>query len=131
MTTVAPEKSVEELICIVRKINSSWREGKPEKLEEYFHDRMMIVSADLRILGDGKEQCIHSYREFIDQAEVTDYAESEPEIHIWGTTAIAWYNYEMSWKMNGDSCQESGKDLFVFTSESGKWLAIWRKVMPD
>jgi hypothetical protein len=131
MTTVAPEKSIEELIHIVRQINLSWREGKPEKLEEYFHERMMIVSADLKILGDGKEQCINSYREFIGQAHILEYKESEPEIHIWGTTAIAWYNYEMNWKMNGDSYEESGKDLFVFTSESGKWMAIWRKVMPD
>ncbi|MEJ2628753.1 MAG: nuclear transport factor 2 family protein, partial [bacterium] len=60
-----------------------------------------------------------------------EYSESMPDIKLWGNTAIASYTYDVSWEMNGKSYKESGKDLFVFTYENGKWQAVWRKLMPN
>ncbi|MBN2364903.1 MAG: nuclear transport factor 2 family protein [Calditrichaeota bacterium] len=128
MITDAEDKSIGELIDIVKQINLSWREGHPEKLEKFFHENMMIVSADMKILGDGREACIRSYVDFINQVILHKYEESQPEVHVWGNTAIAWYDYEIGWEMNGKSHQESGKDLFVFSWQDGKWLAIWRRL---
>jgi hypothetical protein len=131
MESITKEKSIEELTHIIKQINLSWREGHSERLKEYFHERMMIVSSDLKILGEGSEACIRSYSDFTKQVTLKKYSESEPEIHIWGNTAIASYKYDVAWEMNGKSFDESGKDLFVFTYENGKWLAVWRKLVPD
>lgn len=125
------EKSKREISEIIKKINLSWVEGRPENLAEYIHENMMIVSPELKIMGKGKETCIKSYADFVNQATVNKYDESEAEIYVWGSTAIASYEYDVEWEMNGKSYKEQGRDLFVFTYENGKWLAVWRKVIPN
>ena len=131
MGSISKAKSVEELTHIIKQINLSWREGRSERLKEYFHERMIIVSSDLKILGKGREACIRSYSDFTKQAKLQKYSESEPELHVWGNTAVVSYKYDLAWEMNGKSYDELGRDLFVFTYENGKWLAVWRKLIPD
>lgn len=130
MDTNFKEKSKKEIIEIIKKINLSWVEGRPENLSNYFHENMMIVSPELKVMGKGREECIKSYTDFINQATINEYKESEPEIYVWGNTAIASYKYDIAWEMKGKSFKEPGQDLFVFTYTNGKWLAVWRKVIP-
>ena len=120
-------KSKKEIDAIIKKINLSWVKGHPENL----HENMMIVSPELKVMGKGKEACIKSYSDFISQATVTEYSEAEPEIYVFGNTAIASYKYDIAWETNGQSFKESGRDLFVFTHADGKWLAVWRKLIPQ
>lgn len=49
------------------------------------------------------------------QSNIRDYRESEPEISTPGPTATAFYNLDMTWEMDGNTCQESGGDFFGFT----------------
>ena len=130
MKTISEEKSIEDITQIIKKINQSWKEGYTEKLEKYFHEKMMVVSPDLKILGEGREACIKSYSDFITQAKVKKYSESALDVRVWEKTAIVSYKYDVVWEMDGKMYEESGKDLFVFTFERGKWLAVWRKLIP-
>jgi hypothetical protein len=131
METISEEKSINEISEIIRQINQSWKEGHTERLKNYFHERMIIVSPDLKILGEGRDVCIKSYSDFLTQAKVKKYNESKPDVLVWGNTAVALYKYNVNWEMSGKSYEESGKDLFIFTFEGGKWLAVWRKLIPD
>jgi len=128
MNTTIESKHKEQIHQIIKKINQSWLEGHPENLNQYFHDNMMIVSSEFKVMGSGKEVCVKSYADFISQAIINDYQESDPEIHVWANTATAFYNYEIGWEMDGKSFKESGRDFFVFTFEDDKWLAVWRMV---
>ena len=130
MKTISEEKSIEDITQIIKKINQSWKEGYTEKLEKYFHEKMMVVSPDLKILGEGREACIKSYSDFITQAKVKKYSESALDVRVWEKTAIVSYKYDVVWEMGGKAYEESGKDLFIFTFECGKWLAVWRKLIP-
>lgn len=126
MSSSSESKHKEQIHQIIKKINQSWLEGHPENLNQYFHDNMMIVSSEFQVIGAGKEVCVKSYSDFISQAVIKDYHESDPEIHVWDNTATAFYNYEIAWEMNGKSFKETGRDFFIFTFEDGKWLAVWR-----
>jgi len=128
MSSTLESKHKEQIHQIIKKINQSWLDGRPENLNQYFHDNMMIVSHEFKVMGAGKEVCVKSYTDFINQAVIKDYKESDTEIHVWTNTATAFYNYEMAWEMNGKSFNEKGRDFFVFTYEDGKWLAVWRMV---
>jgi hypothetical protein len=119
-------KHKQQIHQIIKEINQSWLKGHLENLNQYFHDNMMIVSREFKIMRAGKEVCVKSYVDFISQAVIKDYQESDPEIHVWANTATAFYNFEMSWEMAGKSFKESGRDFFVFAHENGKWLAVWR-----
>ena len=126
MSSSSESKHKDQIKRIIKKINESWLEGHPENLSQYFHDNMMIVSPDFKIMGAGKAVCVKSYSDFISQAVIKNYQESDPEIHVWTNTATAFYDFEMAWEMNGKSFKEEGRDFFVFTNEAGNWLAVWR-----
>ena len=68
---------------IVRRINAAWLEGHPERLDELFHDRVVIVGPDGTRYGEGKEAVVESYRSFGQQATIADYRESDGKIDVY------------------------------------------------
>ena len=83
MSSTLESKHKEQIHQIIKKINQSWLDGRPENLNQYFHDNMMIVSHEFKVMGAGKAVCVKSYSDFISHAVIKDYQESDPEIHVW------------------------------------------------
>jgi len=128
MSSSLESKHKEQIHQIIKQINQSWLEGHPENLSQFFHDNMLIFSPDFKIMSAGKAVCMKSYSDFITQAVINDYHESDPEIHVWGDTAVAFYNFKIAWEIKGKTLKETGRDFVVFTFENDKWLAVWRMV---
>jgi ketosteroid isomerase-like protein len=125
------EAGVREAIRrILKQINAAWRGGRTDELRQYFHENMVIVSPGFQVRGEGREACVASYQDFINQATVTEYKEGEATVDVWGDTAVATYPWQMAWQMGGQSSRESGHDVFIFIREAGKWLAVWRTLLP-
>ena len=72
-----------------------------------------------------------SYREFAEHAKVRKFIESDFVIDIWGDVALASYNFEIDYEMRGEELSDSGRDLFLFLREGGRWRALWRTVLPQ
>ncbi|HMD97060.1 MAG TPA: nuclear transport factor 2 family protein [Terriglobia bacterium] len=119
----------EETRTLLVKISAAWRQGRLEEVAEYFHDDMVIRGPELQEMGRGREVCVGSYKDFISQATAQELKESDAEIDVWGNAAVASYAWEMHYEMGGASYHESGRDLFVFKRDGGKWLAVWRAVL--
>src|SRR5216683_1104926 len=103
---------------LVKKINEAWMDGRFEELNGYFHDDMVIVGPDLRVLLKGRGLCVKSYQDFMGAAKVHEYKESEPVIELWGNTALATCGWEIAYEMEGKVYRDSGQDLFVFGFEN-------------
>jgi uncharacterized protein (TIGR02246 family) len=112
----------------VRRINAAWLEGHPERLDELFHDRVVIVGADGTRYAAGKEAVVESYRGFSERAAVSDYRESDGEIDVFDTVAVVSYRYDIVYSVDGQSSQETGRDVLVLEKHDGRWLAVWRMV---
>jgi uncharacterized protein (TIGR02246 family) len=125
---MASTSDLEEVCQLVQRINEAWRTGQPAKLREFFHEDMIIVGPGYRGMGKGKDACVRSYEEFIRNATILDYKESEPVVRAWGNTAVATYDWEMAYEMNSQAGREAGTDLFVFEREAGRWVAVWRAI---
>jgi ketosteroid isomerase-like protein len=121
----------EEILKILQKINEAWSKGHPEELAEYFHEDLVILSPTLQRMGEGKEACVKSYKDFLEHADIHEYKERDHMIDVWGKTAVATYAFDISYEMNGQTSRESGHDMFVFNREAEKWLAVWRMVIPS
>ncbi|MBN2289905.1 MAG: nuclear transport factor 2 family protein, partial [Candidatus Glassbacteria bacterium] len=119
-----------EIIRLLQKINRAWVEGRPEELGEYFHEKAVIVHPGFQGRSEGREACVSGYRDFISRAEVREYRETGFAVDLWGDTAVASYQFEIAYAMGGKEYRESGRDLFVFTREGGRWLAAWRTLFP-
>jgi hypothetical protein len=81
--------------------------------------------------ASGRDAAIASYREFVKQATLRRYAESDLSIDIGGHTAVASYRWQIAYEMNGKDHDETGRDLFVFDRFGTRWKLVWRLLIPD
>lgn len=124
------EKDRDEIRWILKRINEAWTKGRPEELDRYFHEDMIIAQPGFGIRGEGKRACVGSYKEFAGMASIQSFEESQHVVLVWGNTAVASYKFDIAYELDGLAHQDTGYDLFVFTRESGDWLAVWRAILP-
>lgn len=122
----------DQIATLVSAINAAWVDKRTNDLYQYFHENMVIAGPDATKMGEGQEACIKSYIDFIDNAHIANFRSDEPDIDVWGNTALAFYEFEITYKMKEKEYHETGRDVFTFsrTSESSPWLAVWRMVIP-
>jgi len=123
------DNSREDVLRTVDEINDAWTSGLFDRLEELFHDDMVIVKPGGGRLGVGKKACVDSYREFCRRAEVFDFEESNFSVDIWEDTAVVSYRFSMKYEIDGEEHSEKGFDIFVMGEEDGRWRALWRTVV--
>jgi ketosteroid isomerase-like protein len=125
----------DEIHRLLQAINDSWLSNKPEEicrvLNDCFHQDMVIKGCDLKTMAQGREACVRSYVDFIQQAKVSAFSQNEPDIQVTGDTAIASYGWTIQYTLEGKDYTESGHDVFVFQRSNGKWLAIWRVMLTE
>ena len=113
-----------------KSMNQAWLSGNTERLNDYFHNDIVIVSPDMKVLGKGKEECIKSYIDFLSHAKVLEIKENEPEVFLYDKVAIVFYEYEIFWEIKGKKQNEKGKEIYVFNFTGEKWLVVMRKIVP-
>ena len=124
------ERDREEIARIIRSINEAWTSGRPEELDRYFHEDMVIAQPGLGIRGEGRKACVDSYSEFARMAAINGLRESDHIVLVWGDTAVASYRFEIEYEVEGRIRRDAGFDLFVFARKDGAWLAVWRTILP-
>ncbi len=115
----------------VRVINDAWVTGNPERMRDALDNDVVFVQPAFADRATGREAAIASYREFVTQAQLRRYAESELSIDIGGHTAVASYRWRIVYSMNGNDFDETGRDLFVFDRFGTRWKLVWRLLLPD
>jgi hypothetical protein len=111
-----------------RRINAAWLEGHLESLDELLHDRFVIVGPDGTRYGENKKAAIESYRDFARRATISDFRESDGRIDLYGAVAVVSYRYDITYAIDGQTSQETGRDILVLERHDGRWLAVWRMV---
>jgi hypothetical protein len=118
-----------EVWDFVRRINAAWVTRRTDVLVELLHVSMVVVAPGGGSLR-GRAACIASYRDFTVQAEVHRFEELKPAVDVFGDTAVATYDFEISYRLGGTSTTERGSEVFVLTREGGRWWAVWRAQLP-
>jgi uncharacterized protein (TIGR02246 family) len=113
---------------VVRRINAAWLEGHPEQLPELFHDRVVVVGPDGTRYGEGKDAVVESYRQFIQQATIGDFRESDGKVDLHDTVAVVSYRFDIEYTIEGKTSREHGREVMVLEKHDGRWLAVWRMI---
>jgi len=121
--------SNEEIRLILQQINNAWYSGNPDELNEFFHFDIVMKGPCFQTIARGRDACIQSYKDFLTQCTIKDYQQSEPDIDVWGDTAVSIVPWTMTYVLNGEEYTESGFDVFTFARHEGKWLAVWRTLV--
>ena len=116
-------------------MNDAWlglpAEEIPAALDPCFHDDMVIRGADLTVAGRGKDACIQSYLDFVQQAVIRECTLEDPEIDLAGDSAAAVYNWEMTYELEAQEYHEAGADVLMLARTDGRWLVTWRLMLPS
>jgi hypothetical protein len=120
--------------AVIERMNRAWLEGTiedlPAALDECFHPAMKIRGGDLQVHGAGKDACIQSYLDFLDDAVIHRCVIEPAEIDVAGDTAMAIYGWEMTYETEGQTYTESGSDILALGRFDGRWLITWRAMLP-
>jgi ketosteroid isomerase-like protein len=130
MTLLAAEQLDQEQIrSLLSRINEAWLKGHTERLNEYFHDDVVVKGPDLQEMARGREACVKSYADFMRMAKVKEFQAFEPVIDLFGNVAVVTGPWKISYRMNDRDYHESGRDLLVLIREVGEWRVVWRAVL--
>ena len=130
MTNSFSTPAQEEIWQIVKEINDSWVLGRPENLNNYFHNEIVFVAPGFSQRIEGRAACVDSFRDFCASARLRDYKPADPSIDVCGETAIATCSFKIEYDLGNESFDEGGRDVWVFARNEGKWLAVWRTIIP-
>ncbi|MBI1910401.1 MAG: nuclear transport factor 2 family protein [Deltaproteobacteria bacterium] len=124
------DKTKQEVWQALRDLNDAWTKGNPEQLKECFHKDMVAITATDRERLVGRDACFASWNRFAKTAKIHFWKEIDPQIQIYGNTAVVTYYFDMSFDMGGQTINMGGRDMFVFIKENGKWWAVADQFSP-
>lgn len=108
----------------LRTLNDAWTKGNPDDLAQYFHPDMVAITATVRHRLDGAAACIAGWKAFAEAATIHHWREIDPVIHVYGSSAVVAYDFDMAFDMNGQTIQMGGRDMFFFVKEGDRWWAV-------
>ena len=113
----------------LRRINEAWLDGRPHDLLPLVHPEITMVFPGFAGRIQGAASFLAGFEEFCRTARVHSYQEHDRQIDVVADTAVASFRFEMVYEREGSSYQATGRDLWVFTRQSGGWLAVWRTML--
>lgn len=120
----------EEVWARVRAMNDAWTKGNPDDLAEFFHRDMIAVTPTDRERLDGGAACIAGWKAFAHAARIQRWEEVDPLIHVYGSSAVVAYYFDMSFEMGGQTVNMGGRDMFFLVNEGGKWWVVADQFSP-
>jgi len=114
---------------LLDRINRAWLEGRPEDLAPLLDHDVVMVFPGFAGRSEGKAAMIAGFEDFCTTAKVRHFAETDRQIDVRGTTAVASFAFDMIYDREGASYRSTGRDLWVFERKDGRWLALWRTML--
>lgn len=120
-------KIKEDVWKTVQAMNKAWaKDGNTDKLNNYFHQNMVVISATDRERIVGRDACIASWKAFVEATKIHRWKEIDPQIQLYGggNFAVVTYYFEMSFDMGDRTIDMGGRDMFALVNEDGKWWTV-------
>jgi len=126
--TVDPTREIQD---IVREINEAWLERRAADLARFLHDEIVIAPPGFQNHVRGRQAAVDSYEQFAAAATVHAADFDEPEVRMWGDTAVATYRFALDYALGGARTQDTGWDVLVLRRAAGTWQVVWRTIIPE
>lgn len=129
---IGPEASIMKTIVeVIERLNAAWPAGEFDQLTDVFDPAVVLVPIEP---GDGqrlvgRDAVIQSYREFVEQAGLHQLEFEQPEIDVFGTTAVASCPYRIDYEIGGRRWIGTGRDLLVLHEGGSGWRVVWRSLV--
>ena len=114
----------DEVLAFIKALNETWTKGDGGALRNYFHPNMVAITATDQDILYGRDACLGSWQGFARSAQIRRWEEIEPQVQLYGDTAIVTYYWDLAYEMDGESASFGGRDMFVLVKENGRWQAV-------
>ncbi len=113
--------------AIIQVERNAWEAVKnkqPDLLADYFADDASMFMADQAYRVSGKAQIMSSIKGWLSSSDVRSYQLLDPQVQVFGNTALLTYYFSESGVSGGKDFSEAGKFSVVFIKRDGKWRAV-------
>jgi uncharacterized protein (TIGR02246 family) len=118
---------------VIERLHEAWSKRPPQDIpaamESLWHEEAVIL-AGMQEMARGREACIQSYRDFVEQASLEETRVGDPSIDVWGDAAVATSAWHMTYDLDGQRYRESGHESFVLVRTDRGWEIVWRSIVP-
>lgn len=123
-------KNTQHIWDIVQAFNKTWLAGDFERLGEYLHPDVVFFNTAGVGRVKGHENCITAFSNFTKHAHTKIYCVYDEKVEIWEKTAVASYEFAMTYQLAGRDFQKKGRDILVFNQEKDIWRVVYRTLSP-
>lgn len=111
----------------MKSFANGWRARKRADVEATLHDGCVFMkSDDSRV--EGRAACAQSLADFTEKNRVIRYSEDDHRVDVFGTTAMHWCRWEMTYAAGGRPVRAKGTETIALTKEAAGWSIVWRRV---
>ena len=119
---------IEEFIIA---FNDSWTNGALDQLNTLLHKECIFVTPEWKDELKGREKCLQSIKEYIDNANTRSFEVTETRIHKWEATAVVHLEYLVEYEMNSQTYKEKGREIWTLILQNDTWLMVWRAMVKN
>jgi ketosteroid isomerase-like protein len=113
----------------MRRINRAWLDGQVNDLAPLVHPEIVMVFPGFSGQVQGRNEFIAGFSDFCQNAKIHEFREDDFRVDVAGDTAVISFRYEMVYTRSGGRFRSTGRDLWVFQSQGGAWIAVWRTML--
>ena len=92
----------DEVLAFIKALNETWTKGDGGALRNYFHPNMVAITATDQDILYGRDACLGSWQGFARSAQIRRWEEIEPQVQLYGDTAIVTYYWDLAYEMDGE-----------------------------
>lgn len=113
----------------MRAINDAWLAGRVDDIGPAVHPEVVMVFPGFSGEMRGRDNFLAGFGEFVANAKVHGYHEHNHHVDVVGDTAVTTFTYDMLYERAGERYNATGRDIWVFQKQGGRWLAVWRTML--
>lgn len=118
------------ILGIVQTMNHNWLSGEFDHLNRHLHPNVVFVNTEGAVRVKGRQAYVDAFRNFVQHVHTQNYTFQDEKVELWDKTAVASYEFAMSYRLAGRDFQKKGREVVVFNRDGDDWRVVYRTLSP-
>ena len=113
----------------IQTLNRAWRQEDAPALAALLRPDVIILTAALEVMAEGREETMESYLAFAREARVFTFDEYDWREHVVDQAAIVAYRYRIDYERADERRQDDGTEMFWLVNDGSSWRIACRVLL--
>lgn len=120
------EPEARDIWQAIQAANTAWQSGDLDGMKQLFHPDVWMAAPTGGLWYEGRDTMAEGIAEFLEATRLRAFEEGEPDIRVYGATAIASYPFVVRVFQDGRPVDQAGRETLVLTRQEGEWRVVYR-----